>query len=114
MRESAKQCRSIADFIQPPTTSMPSLATNNQEPKNNSDGDDAVTCELQDQGGATLNVEKYTSASFTTQPSLSTSGFIVPESVLSIVATSEHTASTNDKESDIPLTEMTWFLKNIL
>ena len=88
--------------MQPPTTSMPSLATNNQEAKNDSDGDDAVTCELQDQRGATLNVEKYTSASFTTQPSLSTSGFIVPESVLPIVATSEHTASTNDRESDIP------------
>ena len=81
---------------------MPSLATNNQEAKNNSDGDDLVTCELQDQGGDTLNVEKNTSASFTTQPSPSTSGFIVPESVLPIVATSEHTASTNDRESDIP------------
>ena len=41
-----------------------SLATNNQEAKNDSDGDDAVTCELQDQGEAILNVKKNTNASF--------------------------------------------------
>ena len=37
-QESVRQCRSIVDFMQPPTTSMPSLATNNQEAKNHSNG----------------------------------------------------------------------------
>ena len=32
-QESIKQFKSIADFMQPPTISMPSLATNNQEAK---------------------------------------------------------------------------------
>jgi hypothetical protein len=107
-QESAKCCRSIADFIilQPPSTSMSSCATNNQEARNNTHDDDAVTCELQEQERITLNIDTKTSASFTNQPRPSTSsGCIVPvsvQTVLPIVATSEHIASTSDRESDVP------------
>ena len=38
---------------------------------------------------------------YSTLSSPSTAGFIVPESVLPIAATSEHTFSINDMESDI-------------
>jgi hypothetical protein len=75
-QESAKRCRSITDFIipQPSSTSMYSFATNNQEARNNTHGDDAMN----------------------------SSGFIVPVSVLPVVATSENIASTSYMESDIP------------
>jgi hypothetical protein len=97
-QESAKQCPSITDFTipQPPSTSMYSSATNNQEARHNIHGDDAVTCELQEQERATLNVETNPIASFTHQSRPSTSfGLIVPVSVLLVVATSEHIASTS-------------------
>ena len=49
------------------------------------------------------NVETDPSGSFTNKPKLSTySGFIVQMSVLPVVTTYEHLASTSDSESYIP------------
>jgi hypothetical protein len=82
---------------------MYSSTTNNQEARNNMHGDDAMTCEFQEQERATLNVETNTVASFTHQSRPSTSsGFIVPVSVLPAVETSVHIASASYRESDIP------------
>ncbi|XP_077290366.1 zinc finger MYM-type protein 1-like [Arctopsyche grandis] len=107
-QKSAKYCRSITDFIvpQPLPASMSSCATNNQETRNNTHGDDVLTSELQEQERNSLDIETRISASYINQPRPSTSGFIIPVSVQTIfpiVATSAHIpiVSTSDKELDI-------------
>jgi len=57
-----------------------------------------MTSVIQEQERAHLNVEKNTSGSFTNKPRIRTSRFIVPVSVLPVVAISEHTTSTSDRE----------------
>ena len=82
---------------------MSSSATNNEETRDNTHVNYPMACELKEQGRYILKVETNTSASFTNQARSSTSsGFVFPVSVLPVVTTSEHIASTSDRESDIP------------